>query len=92
MTEVRSEIDRIDREIVPLLLERLHYISEAGRIKNDRNIVRDEARVEDVVTKALKTAMQNKGNLKYIEDVYRHLIEWSINYEYTVWDKHDSKK
>lgn len=92
MTEVRAEIDRIDREIVPLLIERLHYISEAGRIKEDRNVVRDEARVEDVVAKALKTSLQNDGNSQYIEDIYRHLIEWSINYEFTVWDKLDNQR
>ncbi|WP_255933390.1 chorismate mutase [Kordiimonas sp. SCSIO 12610] len=87
MPEVRAEIDRIDREIVPLLLERLEYIAQAGHIKADRNTVRDEDRVEDVVQKALTTAEKLNGNATYIEDVYRYLIEWSINYEFGVWDK-----
>lgn len=88
MPEVRTEIDRVDREIVPLLLERLEYIGQAGRIKEDRSAVRDEDRVEDVVNKVLKTAISLDGNKHYIEDIYRHLIEWSINHEFDVWDNH----
>jgi isochorismate pyruvate lyase len=88
MSEVRAEIDRVDREIVPLLLERLEYIAQAGQIKQDRSAVRDNARVEDVVSKALATAKSQDGNEQYIEEIYRHLIEWSINHEFGVWDKH----
>lgn len=87
MTEVREEIDRVDRLIVPLLLERLSYIAQAGHIKSDRETVRDNWRVEDVVSKARATAANLNGNEGYIEDVYRHLIEWSINHEFGVWDQ-----
>ncbi|GHF27921.1 hypothetical protein GCM10017044_23860 [Kordiimonas sediminis] len=90
MNEVREEIDALDREIVPLLLKRLHYINEAGRIKADRNTVRDSWRVEDVVSKAIATARKEQGNEQYIEDIYRNLIEWSINHEYSIWDKEHS--
>ena len=90
MTEVREEIDRVDRLIVPLLLERLEYIKQAGGIKTDRDTVRDEWRVEDVVSKAKLTAEKQNGDLKYIDDIYRHLIEWSINHEFGVWDERHS--
>lgn len=86
MAEVREEIDRVDRLIVPLLLERLGYIAQAGHIKPDREAVRDEWRIEDVVSKAKETAQGLNGNEAYIEDIYRHLIEWSIAHEFTVWD------
>ena len=86
MSEVREEIDRVDREIVPLLLERLEYIKQAGHIKQDRDTVRDEWRIEDVVSKAKATARAIGGNTGYIDDIYRHLIEWSIAHEFDVWD------
>ncbi|MFC4348205.1 chorismate mutase [Kordiimonas lipolytica] len=86
MAEVREEIDRVDRLIVPLLLERLQYIAQAGHIKPNRSAVRDNWRVEDVVSKAKSVAEQQSGNQSYIEDIYRHLIEWSINHEFGVWD------
>jgi len=86
MKEVREEIDRVDREIVPLLLERLEYIAQAGHIKQDRDTVRDDWRIEDVVSKAKAAAAEEGGNQAYIEDIYRHLIEWSIQHEFVVWD------
>ncbi len=86
MKEVREEIDRVDRLIVPLLLERLEYIAQAGQIKLDRDTVRDEWRVEDVVAKVKAEAAKNNGDIAYIEMVYRFLIEYSINHEFDVWD------
>lgn len=87
MTEVREEIDRLDRAIVPLLVERLDYIRQAGHIKADRGAVRDDWRIEDVVSKCVDTARSLNGNEKMVEDIYRFIIEWSIAHEYTVWDK-----
>lgn len=86
MTDLREEIDRVDREIVPLLLERLGYIAQAGHIKNDRDTVRDNWRVEDVVSKVKAETAQKGGDEAYIEVIYRHLIEYSINHEFDVWD------
>lgn len=86
MTDLREQIDRVDREIVPLLLERLGYIAQAGHIKKDRDTVRDNWRVEDVVSKVKAEAAKTGGDEAYIEAVYRHLIEYSINHEFDVWD------
>ena len=86
MDDVRANIDRIDRAIVPLLLERLTYIKAAAGIKAERGMVRDEARVEDVVSKAKATASSQQGDTAYIEDIYRFLIEWSIAHETNEWD------
>ncbi|WP_308909899.1 chorismate mutase [Pseudokordiimonas caeni] len=86
MAEVRTEIDRVDRLIVPLLLERLGYIEQAGHIKGSRDTVRDEWRIEDVVAKVKACGAEEGGNQQYLEDIYRHLIEWSIAHEFTVWD------
>ncbi|WP_321397499.1 chorismate mutase [Emcibacter sp.] len=87
MTEVRTEVDRIDRRLVPLLLERLDYIKQAGHIKQDRGQVHDDARIEDVVMKARAVAADLDGNESYIEDIYRFLINWSIDHEFGVWDR-----
>lgn len=92
MKDVRQEIDRVDRELVPLLLERLSYIHQAGEIKPDRNTVRDDWRINDVVSKAKAVAAKQGGNTDYIETVYRHLIDLSIQYEYGVWDSRNDEK
>lgn len=87
MTDLRVEIDRLDRQIVPLLLERIQLIAQAGHIKADRDSVRDEWRIEDVVTKVKSEAAKHNGDLAYIESVYRFLIDYSINHEFDVWDE-----
>lgn len=86
MKDVREEIDRVDQLIVPLLLERLGYIAQAGHIKQTRDTVRDPWRIEDVVSKVKVASEAADGNTRYIEEIYRHLIEWSINHEFVVWD------
>ena len=52
MADVRYEIDRIDRLLVEILAERQSFMDAAARIKGDRNVVHDRARIEDVVAKA----------------------------------------
>ncbi len=90
MAEVRTEIDRVDQLMVPLLLERLNYIEQAGELKADRATVRDDWRVEDVIAKVISAAKSAGGNVKMIEDIYRHLIEWSIAHEFDVFDAQES--
>jgi isochorismate pyruvate lyase len=87
MTQVRAEIDALDREIVGLLADRLHYIAEAARIKDSREAVRDEPRIEDVVAKARAAATDAGMNPDFIEPLYRDLIERSIAYEFGEFDR-----
>jgi isochorismate pyruvate lyase len=87
MTDVRANIDRIDRMLVRLLAERQCYIDEAARIKDDRNVVRDNARVEDVVAK-VKAASEEFGfDAEIADKVWRTLIECCIQREFVEWDK-----
>lgn len=86
MEEVRAEVDRLDREIVRLLAEREQRIADAGRIKESRDIVRDEARVEDVVAKVRVLARNHGANPDLIEAIYRDMMERFIAHEFTLWD------
>ncbi|MFA5123772.1 chorismate mutase, partial [Zavarzinia sp.] len=86
MEEVRAEVDRLDREIVRLLAEREQRIIDAGHIKPSRDIVRDEARIEDVVTKVRAAAAVNGADPDLIEAIYRDMMERFIAHEFTVWD------
>lgn len=87
MPAIRREIDRVDRELVRLLAERLTYIERAGVIKNDRNTVRDEARIQDVLDK-VKTSCERE-NFPYgiAEPMWRALMEGCIVHEFVVWDE-----
>src|SRR5690242_7562320 len=87
MADVRREIDRVDRALVRLLAERLTYIERAGHIKKDRAVVRDEARIADVLAK-VKAACEREGfPFQIAEPVWRALMEGCIAHEFDVFDE-----
>lgn len=86
MEDVRAEVDRLDREIVRLLAERELRIADAGRIKPQRDLVRDEGRIEDVIAKVRILATENGANPDLIEAIYRDMMEHFIAHEFTLWD------
>lgn len=90
MADVRREIDRLDRELVLLMAERLRYIEEAAKVKQDRNRVRDEDRIEDVVAKVLAESAKVGLSPEVAEPVWRLLIERSIAHEYVRFDAEKS--
>jgi isochorismate pyruvate lyase len=87
MAELRAEIDRLDRGLVTMLAERQRYIGRAAEIKEDRNVVRDEARVEVVVAKVLVTARKAGLDPKIAGPVWRTPIERCIAHEFDRFDE-----
>ena len=87
MAEVRAEIDALDRAIVALLADRLHYIDEAARLKQSRDQVRDEARIADVLVKVEAEAERLGADAKVVAAAYRSLIEASIVHEMDAFDR-----
>jgi isochorismate pyruvate lyase len=87
MAELRAEIDRLDHALVTMLAERQRYIERAAEIKQDRNVVRDTARIEDVVAKVLVAARKAGLDSKIAEPVWRMLIERCIAHELDRFDE-----
>ena len=87
MVDVREGVDALDREIIALIVRRQAFMEAAARIKNDRNTVRDEARIEDVVAKVKAEADRLGLSVEIAEPVWRKLIECSIAYEFKAWDR-----
>lgn len=87
MQDVRYEVDRLDQLIVELLAQRQTFMDAAARIKADRNLVRDEARIEDVVAKVKHHANEHNLSHDIVEPVYRLLIEKCIAHEFNTFDK-----
>lgn len=86
MADVRYEIDRIDRLLVQILAERQSFMDAAARIKPKREHVRDEARIEDVVSKVLAECPKHGLAPEIAEPVWRLLIERCIAYEFDAFD------
>ena len=87
MSDVRAEVDRIDRLLVALIAERQGYMSEAARIKQDRNVVHDDARIEDVVAKVKAFASEMGLSVDIAEPVWREMIKQCIAFEFEEWDR-----
>jgi isochorismate pyruvate lyase len=86
MADVRVEIDRLDRALVKLLAERQTYIERAAQIKTDRNVVHDQARIDDVVAKVLVSAKREGLSADIAEPVWRTLIDRCIAHEFAMFD------
>ena len=87
MTDVRYEIDRLDRLLVTLIKERQSYMDAAARIKPDRSRVRDEDRIEDVVAKVNAAADRAGLSRAIAEPVWRTMIDRCISYEFAAFDR-----
>ncbi|MEO1475033.1 MAG: chorismate mutase [Pseudomonadota bacterium] len=87
MEDVRREIDRLDRELVTLLVERQSFMDAAARIKGSRAVVHDRERIEDVVAKVLTSARAAGLSPAIAEPVWRTLIDRCIAYEFRSYDE-----
>jgi isochorismate pyruvate lyase len=87
MTEVRAGVDDVDRRIVELLQRRFGYMDAAARIKPDRSAVRDEWRKADVLAKVDASADALGVDRALMARLYEDLIETSIAYELTEFDR-----
>lgn len=79
--QVRSNIDRIDRQIVALLAERGAYVKQAAAFKSSTADVRAPQRVEQVIGKVVDLARAVGANPAVTEQVYRAMISGFIDAE-----------
>lgn len=81
MADLRRQIDRLDEKLVELLSQRQRYIERAAEIKANRNQIRDEARIADVLEKVIRAAKATGLKPEIAENVWRELMERSIALE-----------
>ena len=81
MSDVRQHIDALDDILVPLLVERGAYMTQAARIKANASDVRDEARIEAIVQRVRAAALEQGGHPDVLERIYRDMMEAYIAFE-----------
>jgi isochorismate pyruvate lyase len=86
MQDVRENVDRLDRVLVGVLAERLGYIEQAARIKQSRDAVRDEDRIEDVIAKVKAQCKIDGLDENIAERLWRFMMEDYIAHEFVKWD------
>lgn len=92
LSEVRAAIDAMDEKIVPLLSERLFYVTQAAQFKPSVKGVVIIPRVEEVVRNARVIAEATGGRPDTIEAVYRVLIDAFTADEQRQWRANHGRK
>lgn len=87
LEQVRENIDRLDRRIVPLLAERAGYVEQAARFKETKSAVVDNERIEAIVLKVRHIAVEEGTDPDLIEHIYRAMINAFIIHESQEWKK-----
>ncbi|MBY0382251.1 MAG: chorismate mutase [Xanthobacteraceae bacterium] len=82
LSDLRSTIDRIDRDLVALLAERVRCLDQVVAVKTrDKLPAAIPERVEEVVAHVRAQAEAKGMPPDLAELLWRRLIEWSIAYE-----------
>ena len=82
MEDVRRHIDALDDVLVPLLVTRGGYMTQAARIKKDATQVRDEERIEAIVERVRARTQKEGGEPDMLEAIYRSMMEAYIAFEH----------
>ncbi len=79
MTELRAEIDRLDRALIALLVERTGYIDRAIDLKSETGLpARIEDRVNEVLRNARAQAEAQGFDPDLAEALWARIVDWSI--------------
>lgn len=82
LSELRAAIDRIDRDLVTLLAERVRCLDKVVDVKTRENLpAAIPERVEEVVAHVRAQAQAAGMPPELAELLWRRLIDWSISYE-----------
>ncbi len=81
LTDLRRQIDEIDRDLVRLLARRLACVDAVVTVKRREGLPARNARVEEVVGRVRAQAAVIGIPPAFTEHVWRAMIEWIIDYE-----------
>jgi isochorismate pyruvate lyase len=82
MSDVRRLIDELDEELVALLAKRQRQIERAAKVKPALGIPANvPERVDEVLAHVLGVARREGLSVEVAMNLWRALIDWSIQYE-----------
>ena len=87
LAQERTNIDRLDREIIAAMAERGKYVAEAGRFKQNPAAVSAPARVEAIIARVRKMAGADGLSPEVADKTYRAMIAAFEDYERAEWGK-----
>ncbi|MCS7114678.1 MAG: chorismate mutase [Nitrososphaerota archaeon] len=79
IAELREKIDEIDNEILRLLKERNEVSKLIGDIKRSKGMpIRDQEREREKYSRILKRAAELGLSLETVKNIYKNIIDMSI--------------
>ena len=81
MSQVRSEIDRIDAALVDLIGERFTFVDRAWQLKRSPAEARVPWRIQQVIDRVRARAVEQGIPPELAEALWRQMIGWFIQYE-----------
>jgi len=81
LQEVRDEVDRIDAQLVELISERSHLIRQAAGFKESVEEVKAQDRIDDIMQKVRKKAIELNVNPNMISDLFKIMIDEMVETE-----------
>lgn len=81
MSHVRAEIDRIDEQMVDLIVERFGYVDRAWQLKSNPADAVVPWRIQQVIDKVKARAREKGLPPELVEALWRQMIGWFVQYE-----------
>lgn len=91
MVDIRTEIDRLDRQVVALLGQRFAYVKAASKFKTSETTVRAPERLQAMLKQRRIWAEEVGLNADVIEKMYQDLVNYFINEEMNQWKQSEMK-
>ena len=91
LEDLRKKIDELDKELVVLLAKRQKYVEKVAVVKNDKSLVVDKKRMEEVIARVKKLASEEGLSEQIAESLWRKIIELSIDHEFKELDSMQNK-
>ncbi|MDJ1181581.1 isochorismate lyase [Roseofilum casamattae] len=91
ITEIRTEIDRLDRQIIEILGQRFHYVKAAAQFKTSKTDVQASERFTAMLNQRRIWAEDTGLSPDAIEKMYRDLVEYFIAAEMKQWERTETE-
>lgn len=89
LSDIRAEIDRLDRQVIALLGERFAYVKAAAKFKTSETSVKAPDRLQAMLQQRRVWAEAEGLNADTIENLYRDLVAHFIAEEMKHWQSKD---
>ena len=87
LKKVRSEIDKLDDKILPLMVKRSQLVENALELKKLKSQIRDPKRIKVILDKIEKNSERYDVNKKLLMQIWKSMIECYIDYENKIFKK-----